>query len=424
MPRTSERNKEDSKANPRPMPRIWSSVYSGLDEFRRAQGRMFGLLGYGPVESAYRIVASTSRWRLREYAEAGSGPVLLIIAAPIKQPYIWDLAPSISALKLLSRHNTRIFLLEWTEPKDGAKNVGLEEYACRFIRAALERVLELTDGKSPFLVGHSLGGTLAAIFAATQPAEVAGLVVLSSPLCFAPGTGQFRDALVSMARLIPTEIGILPGTLLTQLSALADPTSFVWSRLTDAALGPQDEAARQTRARIERWTLDEFPLSGRLVQDVLHALFEEDCFCQGQLVIDGKEVGPKGLRIPTLIVVNTKDDVASARSVRQFVDAVDPKVVQLIEYDGDEGVGLQHLGILVGQNARVSVWPQIISWLKKVDRGQAPFSDRSMSQNSPGPDHSGRSAGARGHRQRGNRQAAGGEQGRKGPVSGSRDRNR
>jgi polyhydroxyalkanoate synthase subunit PhaC len=40
------------------------------------------------------------------------------------------------------------------------------------------------------------------------------------------------------------------------------------------------------------------------------------------------------------------------------------KNVQIIEYPGELGVCLQHLGILVGRHAQVHVWPEILSWLK------------------------------------------------------------
>ena len=36
----------------------------------------------------------------------------------------------------------------------------------------------------------------------------------------------------------------------------------------------------------------------------------------------------------------------------------------VLEYPGEIGVGLQHLGILVGPQAYVRVWPEIISWLR------------------------------------------------------------
>jgi polyhydroxyalkanoate synthase len=82
------------------------------------------------------------------------------------------------------------------------------------------------------------------------------------------------------------------------------------------------------------------------------------------LAIRGRSVGPSSLRVPTLAVVNTADEVAPLASVTPFLEAMPTRDVRLIEYPGEAGVGLQHLAILAGRNAHAQVWPEIISWLK------------------------------------------------------------
>ena len=68
--------------------------------------------------------------------------------------------------------------------------------------------------------------------------------------------------------------------------------------------------------------------------------------------------------MPTLAVVNMADDVAPLASINPFIDAMPIKNARIIEYPGEVGVCLQHLGILVGRQAHAQVWPQIISWLR------------------------------------------------------------
>jgi polyhydroxyalkanoate synthase len=69
------------------------------------------------------------------------------------------------------------------------------------------------------------------------------------------------------------------------------------------------------------------------------------------------------LLTPTLAVVNMADDVAPPATVRPFADAMEPDKARVIEYPGEVGVSLQHLGILIGRKAHAHVWPQIMSWL-------------------------------------------------------------
>src|SRR5437588_7144016 len=64
--------------------------FSLMDILRRAQGDAFGAFGLDPSECAYRVVASGPYWRLRDYSSDERSAALLVIAAPIKRPYIWD----------------------------------------------------------------------------------------------------------------------------------------------------------------------------------------------------------------------------------------------------------------------------------------------------------------------------------------------
>src|SRR4030095_15127701 len=124
-----------------------------------------------------------------------------------------------------------------------------------------------------------------------------------------------------------------------------------------------DPAAMDIHARVERWALDEMPLSGRLVDQVLQWLYREDRLWRGTLSIRNRVVGPGSLRLPTVAVVNTADEIAPPTSIMPFVSAMPVKNVRVIEYSGEIGVGLQHLAILAGRQAYTRTWPEIISWL-------------------------------------------------------------
>jgi polyhydroxyalkanoate synthase len=334
-----------------------------LDTLRQIQGDGLGRLGLGPTECRYRIVATGARWRLRAYLGATAGPSLLIVAAPIKRPYIWDLADSVSVVRHCLQNRLHLYLLEWMPPSRGDKDAGLADYATQSVGEAVAAVALERGGMRPFIMGHSLGGTLAAIFAAFDPSNIRGLVLLSTPLCFAPGSCRFRDAIIALAPPTLSAVEIVPGSLLSQLSAMASPETFLWSRLVDVALSMGDPEALMVHARVERWALDEFPLPGRLVHEILEWLYRENRLCAGTLRIGDRFLGPSSLRVPLLAVVNTADAVAPPQSIAPFIDAMPAGDIRLIEYPGETGVGLQHLAILVGRQAHAKVWPEVISWL-------------------------------------------------------------
>ena len=343
------------------------------DTVRRAYGRTLQAVGFGPDECPYRVIASGPFWLLRDYGKDSATQGVLIVAAPIKRPYIWDLAPSSSAIRYCLKEGLHVRLLEWAPASRTSGANGLAEYA-QAIGECVVKISGEGEGRKPFLLGHSLGGTLAAISGAMAPESIRGLVLLGAPLCFRPATSQFRDALVSLVPSDLDETEPCPGSLLTQMSALASPDTFVWSRLTDAAISVADPSALDTHARVERWALDEVPLPGKFVHQLIEWLYREDRFCRGQLRID-KLVGPQSISAPTLAIVNTADDIAPLQSVEPFIESLATQDARIIQYPGEIGVGLQHLGLLIGRQAHARIWPAIISWMdaRRQGGGQTPF---------------------------------------------------
>jgi polyhydroxyalkanoate synthase subunit PhaC len=248
-----------------PLRRIQFAI---LDLVRRAQGRALGAAGFDPSELPYRVVAAGDHWRLRDYAGSDASASLLIVAAPIKRPYIWDLAPTVSAIRYCLDRRLHVYLMEWTAPTHTKGSVGLDE-CVKAIAECVVKIASQSNGTKPFLIGHSLGGTLAAVFGAYDPQAIRGLLLLGAPLCFQPATSRFRDALVSIVPPDLTDNGLVPGSLLSHASALASPNTFLWSRLLDAAMSMGDLRALEIHLRVERWALDEAPLPGKLVQQIV-----------------------------------------------------------------------------------------------------------------------------------------------------------
>src|SRR5262249_47069457 len=132
----------------------------------------------------------------------------------------------------------------------------------------------------------------------------------------------------------------------------------------DAAMSISAPLAMEIHARVERWALDEVPLPGKLVHQIVQWLYRENRLCRGTLKVSEIVVGPSSLSVPALAIVTTADEVAPLASVEPFNDATPAMGVRIIQYPGEVGIGLQHLGILVGRQARAHVWPEIISWIK------------------------------------------------------------
>jgi polyhydroxyalkanoate synthase len=319
-------------------------------------------LGFGPVESSYRAIFTAPYWRLRDYGASDQSRSVLIVAAPIKRPYIWDLVPPVSAIRRCLDAGLHVYLLEWLPASEATCGIGIAE-CVQAISSALEAIGCGLKRRRPILMGHSFGGALAAIYAASAPETIGGLTLLSAPLCFREGESLFRDALVSVVPSPVLDARPYPGSILSQASAAASPVAFVWSRYLDAISCAADGMGMEILTRVERWALDEVALPGKLVSEIVERLYREEQFLRGVLDISGRMIGPKDLSAPTLAVVNTSDLVAPLNSVRPIGATSGPDKFGIIEYPGERGVCLQHLGVLIGRKAHAQVWPQIIGWI-------------------------------------------------------------
>ena len=101
--------------------------FSMVDAFRRMQGDALAAIGFGPVETPYRVIASDAFWRLRDYGSDHHSRSVLIVAAPIKRPYIWDLAPDVSVVSRCLGAGLRVYLLEWLPASQQTCGVGTAE---------------------------------------------------------------------------------------------------------------------------------------------------------------------------------------------------------------------------------------------------------------------------------------------------------
>jgi polyhydroxyalkanoate synthase len=330
--------------------------FTVADGLRRFYGEALDLW-LARSETPSELVLERPGVRLRYYGKDGNHPPLLIVPAPIKKPYIWDLTPALSVVSRCLQASLRVYVLEWGQAPEDAQ-AGITLYADKLILECIE-----TIGEPVVLAGHSLGGTFAAIFTSLRPEYVRALLLLEAPLSFAGDTG----AIAALIRIVPStntlrQASGYPGTLLNALSLTASPESFLWWRWRDRLASAWDPVALRTHLLVERWTLDEYAMPSDLFADVID-LYRKDRFMRGSLDVGGKMAAARNVAAPVLAVVDPESDVVPPSSVVPFLDVLPGHNWTLLHYEGDTGIALRHVGILVGRNAHRTLWPEILAWL-------------------------------------------------------------
>ena len=318
--------------------------------------------------------------RLRRYAEGTAGTIL-IVPATIKRWYIWDIAAGASPVRRLIDAGWTVFMADWTDPGDGPDSpggevarFGLGDYAGRLLGQALETASAGADGGRVVLAGHSLGGTFAALHAATGATtgtgRVRALLLVEAPLAFGAEAGAFAPLVAAARGLEPgRDAGPIPGSLLNIASAAMAPEAFVWERLWDRLVIAGDRDLWSLHMKVERWALDEFAMPAPLFRDVVDLLYREDRFARGLLDVDGRRADPARLgRLPVLAVVDPASRVVPPASalgpLRPGPSGGGRPVV--LEHGPDPGTALRHVAALVGREAHRTLWPTILSWLRAL----------------------------------------------------------
>jgi polyhydroxyalkanoate synthase len=339
-----------------------------MDRSRQARGKLLDRAGYAPEETPSTVLHAEPGLNLRRYGPADAdGPPVLLVPAPIKRSYIWDLTPALSVVQRWLERGWRVYLAEWVPLADEKADFGLDTYGDRLLATCRRAMRDDGAAAPPVIVGHSLGGVLAAIHSALYPDALRATVLLEAPLHFEPSSSCF-DPLVRVtphARQVADAFGQVPGVFLNMMSAMAEPQAFQWERMADRWLSmtDPDRSALTNHMRVERWTHDEFPLPGRLFVDIVESLYRDDQLMQGRLRIGARSVGPGDLRAPLACVMDPRSKVIPPQAMQPFHEAAGSRDKLLLRYGGDVGVNLQHVGVLVGRNAHAGIWPAIFDWL-------------------------------------------------------------
>jgi polyhydroxyalkanoate synthase len=341
-----------------------------MDRTRQARGRMLERAGYGPLETPSVVLHAETGLNVRRYGEAGAGPAVLLVPAPIKRSYIWDLAPRVSVVRRWLEHGYRVYLAQWLPVPDENDHFGLDDYGDHLLDVC-RKVIAADSGEQRLaLAGHSLGGILAAIYSCLHPEHVSATILLESPLHVEAKSCCFNPLVEATphARQIADTFRQVPGVFLNMMSAMAEPHAFHYERIMDRWLSLANPTALANHMRVERWTHDEFPLPGRLFTEIVEDIYRNDAFMQGRLDIGGRRVGPGDLRSPLACVVDPRSKLIPLEAMVPFHDAAASEHKMLLRYEGDVGVNLQHVGVLVGTNAHARIWPALFDWLGTLDQ--------------------------------------------------------
>lgn len=331
-----------------------------------------------PPTSPFDVVHESHSLRLRRYAAEGTvrrGTPVLLVYSLFKRPYVLDLLPDRSVVRNLTRQGFSVYLTDWLPPGPADAGRGLAEYVNGDLTTAVERVRRIEGVERIALVGCCLGGFLATVYAALNPAHVERLVVFALPFesrpPFVPVAAEFFGGLLGN---IPA--AWVRASLNSQLAAREDMPEYLAKELDEPALARADcpEASAVHKA-LDAWFGSDVPLTGRLFAEIMGSAYGRALFATSRLVIGDRQVELAAIRCPVLNVCAERDRLVPVHESLPFIRHVGSQQASNLVFASS------HIGLMVGRAAHAHLWPHVGQWLAGGDAaaGSASESDAGWS---------------------------------------------
>jgi polyhydroxyalkanoate synthase len=284
---------------------------------------------------------------------------LLLIPSVINRYYIFDLRPERSLVAYLLAQGYDVWLVDW-QHRGVDRYMTMDDYVTVYLRRFMRRIRRVTGSAAVSLLGYSIGGVFAMLYAALWPDEVANLVDLTGPVDFE--TEALFDVWTRKehfsADTVVDATGNIPGWTIQAAFDSAVPGKNVlralrlWERL-------DDEAELQHYLAVLYWLQDSVDLPGEFYRRYIRDVYQDNQLLEKRLVMDDRVVDLGEIVCPLLAIAADDDFIAPPEQVMPLIDAVGSSDKQLLMLSGEGG----HIFITVGPQAPHSLWPKLDNWL-------------------------------------------------------------
>jgi polyhydroxyalkanoate synthase len=285
-------------------------------------------------------------------------PVLLCYAL-VNRPYILDLEPDRSVVRQYLDAGFDVYMIDWGVPAPDDRRLRLEDYVCGFLATAVDFVRRRHDRPSLHLLGYCMGGTLAALHGALEPAALKTLTLLAAPIDFAEREsllGLWTDPAVFDVDAFVDTWGNCPAWFLQTCFMLMNPIrNFLdkpigfWEQLDDAR-------AVTSFFALERWLNDNIPVAGETFREFVKKLYQGNELVRGALTLGGRRVDLARLTCPLLLLTAKNDHLVAPVATEGIRPHVGSRDVTSISASAG------HVGLVVGAKAHAKVWPAVMRW--------------------------------------------------------------
>lgn len=346
--------------------RAMATAQNGLEVIR------FGGLGRDTDSSPFDIVERRPMYRLRHYfpAEAGSGPVVLLVPPLMVSADIWDVNGDDGAVGILHGGGIDCWVVDFGSPstEEGGWQRDLADHVLA-VHSAVDTVCAET-GRTVHLMGYSQGGMFAYQAAAFRSGKgIASIVTFGSPVDIVAGMplGLPHAAVTDLVDFAADHV--VPRLPITDRMVrigfqLLDPVKTTKARI-DFLRQLHDREALLPKERQRRFLSNEgwVGYAGPAAADLLKQFVVHNRMMLGGFVIRDQPISLADLKCPILAFVGEVDEIGQPAAVRGIVRAAPRAEV----YESTVVSG--HFGLVAGSMATRCTWPRVRDWVCWVEGG-------------------------------------------------------
>jgi polyhydroxyalkanoate synthase len=243
---------------------------------------------------------------------------LLIVPPWINKFYILDLNPEKSFVRWAVAQGLTVFIVSWVNPDERHAKKDFDAYMREGIFAALDAVEAATGERDVATIGYCVGGTLLAgtlaYMAATGDKRVSSATFFTTQVDFTdPGDLKIfvdEEQLRSLeARM--KEKGFLDGSKMANAFNMLRPNDLIWTYFVNNYLKGREPMPFDLLV----WNSDSTRMPAANHSFYLRNCYLENNLTKGRMMLGGRKVDLKDIKIPIYDLAAREDHIAPARSV-------------------------------------------------------------------------------------------------------------
>ena len=364
---------------------------------RQSASQMFEV-GRNLALTPGKVIFENELMQLIQYAPSTATVLkrpILIVPPWINKFYILDLTPEKSFIKWCVDQGLTVFVISWVNPDNTLAKKSFEDYMRGGPLAALDVIEKATGEREVNAIGYCVGGTLLATtlayMAGKHDERIASATFFAAQVDFtyAGDLKVFVDEeQISAREREMSERGYLEGKKMATAFNLLRSNDLIWPYVINNYLKGKEPAPFD----LLYWNSDATRMPAANHSFYLRNCYLENLLTKGDMVIGGKKLRLKSVKVPIYNLATREDHIAPAKSVLlgskffggpvRFVLAgsghiagvVNPPVKMKYQYwTGPRPTGANlDTWLKKAKEHAGSWWPDWFEWIKAQDPTEVP----------------------------------------------------